>query len=65
MFSETKICNTCKNRQGSVLTAPISKKKYSCYSCKNYPLSQGYNYYNNSCINYEKEILKGLESEAE
>lgn len=55
MFSETKICNTCKNKKGSVLVAPISKKEYPCYSCKNYPLAEGYDYESNSCTNYEEE----------
>ena len=55
LISKNKICNTCKNKKGRVLTAPISKKKYPCFSCKNYPLSQGYNYEKNTCTNYEME----------
>lgn len=55
MFSKDKICNTCKNKMGKIFTAPISKKKVPVYSCKNYPLAEGYCYDKNICSNYERE----------
>ena len=50
------ICNTCKHKHGKTFTAPISKEKIPIYSCSTYPLGKDYNYDNNSCSNYEKEV---------
>ena len=55
MMSTNNICNTCANKRGSVLIAPISKKEYPCFSCKNFTLAEGYNYYENTCSNYVNE----------
>ena len=57
MSFKNNICNTCKNKKGKVFKAPISKEKVPIFSCKNYPLSKGYDYDNNKCSNFESEVL--------
>lgn len=56
MTNADNICNTCVYKSGRTLVAPISTKKVPIYSCSTYPLAQGYDYENNNCGNYKKEV---------
>ena len=56
MFNTNVICNTCKHKHGKTFTAPISKKRIQIYSCSTFPLGKDYDYKNNFCSNYEKEV---------